>query len=264
MLVATSTAESTRRQAENVREYAETGAVSEPHWVHYQLWWYEGLAFMNLHGITESRYKGTQMQQTLGMLLDELTGRAWRQVYGNLRSGYYLESLRRLLRDALGAYVWAEFTIGFSWRAYRALDFYLKLMSKGMAAPRDDAWYLLNATLPWDQRAYISPEEWWKVSDLLAVGQREAVSEWYLELTGHALVCPAARNRMARVLGHVVGGATSQRMAEAAANNLPDLFRAAYHAGILRPARGLTFDPARSEVPVAGPSDSIIPRGSSL
>ena len=179
-----------RRQAENVREYAETGAVSEPRWVHYQLWWYEGLAFMNLRGITESRYNGTQMQQTLGMLLDELTGREWRRVYGNLRSGYYLESLRRLLRDALGAYVWAEFTIGFSWRAYRALDFYLKLMSKGMAAPRDDAWYLLNATLPWDQRAYISPEEWWKVSDLLAVGQREAVSEWYLELTGHGLVSP--------------------------------------------------------------------------
>ncbi len=78
---------------------------------------------MNWHGITAARYEGQQLpSMTLGRLLEEVFAEKglanWREQYCMINAGYFLESLRRLLREGMGAHNWVELTTGCSWKEY--------------------------------------------------------------------------------------------------------------------------------------------------
>ena len=103
----------------------------------------------------------------------------WRDRFCRIHSGYFKQSLRNLLA-ALGIQNWCEITSGFSWREYAALDAYVRIFSGGMLPPEEEAWYLLNVDVPSRDRIHPVPEDWWRYTSWLSIGQRACIDEWEL------------------------------------------------------------------------------------
>ena len=182
VIVACSNGQSTTQMKYNHEQYSNGDVILEPHWLLYDVWWFPGKAFLNFHGITDTIFQGTQLSGTLGTLLRSVLGDRMSD-YCRITSGYYKESLRRLLRDAFNAPTWAEYTVGRSMRAFYGLDFYVSVHSVGMEVPLEEAWYLLNVErMPFDRPRY-KPEDWWTCNVHVSIGQRAAVDEWVLEAT---------------------------------------------------------------------------------
>ena len=147
IILLTSTRGSTCQLARNSATALEGGIISDPHWSYFDVWWYPELVTLNFHGITDPKYAGTQLDVNFGELLTRRLGPDWRNNYTTFAVGWYLDSLRSVL-GALNAYNWAEIVIGSSWRGFRVLDFYIRMMSSGVPARIEEAWYLLQATVP--------------------------------------------------------------------------------------------------------------------
>jgi hypothetical protein len=202
ILLVQSTPESSRVSNDNQRQYDTQGVVDNPHWLYWECWWFQGMAFMNLYGITDRRHQGRRLPEKLGALIDGVLMPAWRAEYCIIRQGYFLQSLRRLLREGMSAHNWAELTCGFSLYEYRALDLYIRILSAGMPPPQEEAWYLLNTEVAPHQRQFYQPTDWWEFKHLQSYGQRPVMNEWYLEITGQVMT-PQAANRIGRVMGHL-------------------------------------------------------------
>lgn len=206
IIVAVSSAQSTNVCKENHETHAARALITDPHWLHYDVWWFPGLAQLNLNGISSSMYQGQyrcSMQELLERHFAAKGMSNWRQLYCLMHRGYFHDSFRHLLLDHFGAKNWVEYTIGRSWRAYGGLDMYIAVKSAGMEPAEEDAWYLLNATGPWQNRGIASPEDWWRYATLVSFGQRPSVSEWYLELTGAIDITSRAQRRMGIMTRHV-------------------------------------------------------------
>ena len=130
-----SASHTTLLEAEQARD---NGIVSDPHWAYYDVWWYAGLVTLNFRGITDPQYQGTKLDENFGQLLTRVFDPNWRQKYATVAGGWYTESLRTVLRG-LDAYNWVEIVAGISWEAYRGLDFYARVVSKGMPVRTEEA-----------------------------------------------------------------------------------------------------------------------------
>ena len=150
MLLAVSTALSTRVSAEKKAVNNVGGIITNPEWLYYEVWWYPGLALLNWSGITDTTYQGTELGMLLGDVLNVVCisrGMTdWKERFCCIRGGFFRESLRQLL-VSIGIQNWLEITSGFSWRGYAALDLYIRVFSGGMDPPDEEAWYLLNTEL---------------------------------------------------------------------------------------------------------------------
>ena len=69
MLIAISTAESTRIQKQNMIDHQAGRGIGRPYWHEFDLYWYVGLAFLNFSGITDSQYQGQKVTYTFGTYL---------------------------------------------------------------------------------------------------------------------------------------------------------------------------------------------------
>jgi hypothetical protein len=178
-----STYESTHKYKENCAAFQGGGIITDPHWMYYTLMWFPGLTLLNFGGLAHGRIEGRAVAMRVGELFDVLFGGpVWRQTYAVIREGYFLESIRRLIREELGAYNWLELTIGRSYIAYAALDVYVKVVSHGMPLPDEEAHFVLNTSLPWWQRTwYPRPDQWWYFQDWYSYGQRPSPAEWKVE-----------------------------------------------------------------------------------
>ena len=206
LLVALSTPRSCQVSKENQVTSERGGAITEPHWLYWEVYWYPGVALLNFVAISQSRRAERGIPHTLKDMLEDHFKRKcmphWRAIYCCMQHGYFLETLRRMLRQEFDAHNWAEFAIGYSREEYRALDCYVTIESHGMQPSEYVAWFLLNATEPPEQRHELSPEDWWVCTEYKSWDQREKLCEWYLEITG-AIMPAQQQRRMNAVLKHV-------------------------------------------------------------
>jgi hypothetical protein len=103
----------------------------------------------------------------------------------------YRQGLRNLL-PRLGIVNWCEITSGLSWRAYCALDVYVRVFSTNMPPPTVEAHYLLNNDRPVFYRHPPRAEDWWEFAVWESIGQSPVVSEWAVRDLRFQVV-PAAR-----------------------------------------------------------------------
>ena len=116
IVVSTSTAASTRRQMMNLAEHQAGMGSSFPYWLELQVWWYPHLAFLNFHGLTDPTHQGQLLPVSFGdFLQDYCTRQGFPMPREPVFGGAVLAPLRRLLRR-LGVPVWAEITVGSSYR----------------------------------------------------------------------------------------------------------------------------------------------------
>jgi hypothetical protein len=54
IIVAVSSAKSTNVCKDNHETHAARALITDPHWLHYDVWWFPGLAQLNLNGISSS------------------------------------------------------------------------------------------------------------------------------------------------------------------------------------------------------------------
>ena len=181
--------------------------IHNPYWMHLEVWWFKGLAFLNFAGVRDRQYRGQKLPGSFGDFLKVYC--AQRRVQftaGHVFGGPLLGPMRRRLRN-LGIDVWAELTVGSSFQEYRALDAYIRMFGGGIASPKQEAHYLLNTERPPRERYVLPPENWWSCTSWVSVGQKDCVAEWVLERID-ALVpvsqCDArGYHRMEVLRGHI-------------------------------------------------------------
>ena len=209
IVIAASTRESTMVMNANRDQYKEGGIITNPHWLYWKVWVCFEKNLMNFAGITDSTHHGGKdIKMSLGEYIDmTLGGPNWRSKYCIITSGYYLDSLRRLLAAEFHARMWLEMVCGRSMQAYRGLDLYMRVNVYGVPPSPADAWYLLNTDVPYDERYVPDVDKWWHYKKYECIGQREPLMEWLLEEHGisHAIAIPSATRRMSTVLRHVSG-----------------------------------------------------------
>ena len=180
LLVMVSTAESTRRSAELDAEYEASRTVTGwPAWVFFDVWDFPNLALLNFQ--IAASPGGTRLGSVYQVLnACEARGipalQQWQTLY-SLRAtdGFHrqpdgMQSLRVLITRAFSPF-WVEGTIGHSWRAYRALDLYVRVASSIEWRPRAAAHFLL--TLPNGVPGIPSAATWWDVPVITAYGQHD-------------------------------------------------------------------------------------------
>ena len=180
VLVAVSTPECSCMESEHKR-YNEAGMrIDRPSWLKYQVYWFRGLAFLNWRGMTNPAHNGTYigyLEHVLDRICVSIGMPLWRSEFCHVWHGQYRQGLRNLL-PRLGIVNWCEITSGLSWRAYRALDVYVRVFSNNMPPPTVEAHYLLNNDRPVFQRYAPNAEDWWEFAVWESIGQSEVVSEW--------------------------------------------------------------------------------------
>ena len=81
------------------------GAIHDPEWQYYDVWWYEGLCMLNFAGLADSYYRPLKLPKRFQDFLQEACMRQeianWRAQYCHISPGYYRQSLRDLFQ-ALG------------------------------------------------------------------------------------------------------------------------------------------------------------------
>lgn len=188
-VVLCSTPSSTRALSDNSGISQLGQPVTHPHWLWFSVWWFPGLVPLNVVGMQRTEFQGHCISEELGAFLDlyysqhGIRQRNWRETYVKpTRGGYYLESLRNILRDGLGIYSWVECTCGRSQWAYLGIDLYMRIHPQPVF-PTHEAHYLLNTYVPVRDRKEVDLQEWWTLYHLESVGQSEVFSEAIYEVT---------------------------------------------------------------------------------
>ena len=118
LLVLLSTPVSCSVSKQNQEAYESKEPKTDPHWLYFDVYWYPGLALLDFLGISRSVNAARGMQNRLGDMLNDHFGSKgmhnWRDKYCHCTRGYFMESLRYLLRKEFSAYNWLEFTLGYS------------------------------------------------------------------------------------------------------------------------------------------------------
>ena len=79
--------------------------------------------------------------------------------------------------------IWIEYTFGFSFRGYCAIDAYQRFFCAGVEAPTHAAHYLLNTELPVSKREFTIPDHWWTFKYWESIGQAQVPDEWVVNDT---------------------------------------------------------------------------------
>ena len=186
ILLFMSTAESSRIYVENMEQLEHEGMITNPHWLYYSVWCFKGMTLMNFADFNNPVYEGHQPFDDFGSMLQESVFSntpGWRDTFCRIAAGcFFLDSMRKVLAEGIGASTWVELTIGRSWRVYCGLDFYVSVRSTSMRPPKEEAWYILNGSRPHKSREVLGPEDWYRCQDFQAYGQREAIADWYMEI----------------------------------------------------------------------------------
>ena len=66
MIVACSTAESTRMQNQNNQEQAEGMPIRDPSFLYFNVYWFPRMAILNFVGITKAKFQGSMIADHLG------------------------------------------------------------------------------------------------------------------------------------------------------------------------------------------------------
>jgi len=170
--------------------------------MYFEVHWYEGLALFNFVGMAYGRAE--RPNAVFHAFLDEmLGGNAWRSKYCTIiAGGFFLDTLRMLLKETCGAYNWIEISAGKTYQQYRALDLYIRLSSAGMKPPKEESWFLLNCSGECKDRMEPHPENWWWYYVLVSNGQRPVMTEWFMEVFGRVMD-PTAAMRIQNMMGHL-------------------------------------------------------------
>ena len=142
----------------------------------------QDLVCLNVTGMLQTRHQGQSVGK-LGWVLDQLCATSypdWHLRHCLISAGYFAQSLRDLL-GRIGIPLWIEYTSGFSWQAYRALDLYVRPLVPGMPPPEFSCWFLLNAEGEASPRSLTNPEKWYEHEVWQCIGQRWTPDEWYIE-----------------------------------------------------------------------------------
>ncbi len=100
--------------------------IHTPAWYRYQVYRFSGLSVLNFHGVTDGRYGGTLLPDSLGEFVRrQCPERGMPYIQGPILGGHDADTLRAHLGE-LGIKVWVEITTGNSYLAYRGLDVYIK------------------------------------------------------------------------------------------------------------------------------------------
>ena len=71
MLIAMSTAETTRIMKENWNQHEEGVGITDSYWHKMELWWIPGLVFLNFSGYGNQGYPGQRLRQNFREFLEE-------------------------------------------------------------------------------------------------------------------------------------------------------------------------------------------------
>ena len=166
---------------------SSTRPVTHPGWHLFEAWYFSGLVMHNITGMTITQTGGVRLG-----LAHEVFDRAWmdksrhtrlnvnwRQMYLPRADEQYFDCLWRMLMD-LDVKYWMVYTAGLSYKAYRGLDCYIRSYARDVTEPADEAWYILNTELPWYDRAWRQPQEWYLCHNWLSYGQRPVTANWIL------------------------------------------------------------------------------------
>ena len=179
IIAACSTSETNSMQGHHS---SAVGIIHEPAWMRNLCYKYNGLALLNFEGLTDPKY--AESAQPIGYLQDLLDEYCpsvgipdWRQRYGQLRGGPYLQGLRELFRR-LEVPVFLEISSGSSRRVYAGFDVYVRTFA-GPYAPNLEARFLLyERHVRTENRRIREPWDWWLFSVWESCGQAEANFEY--------------------------------------------------------------------------------------
>ena len=209
VLVACSTAESTRIQAKNQDDLQSVGCITEPSFLFYEVWFYAGLAVLNFSGLTDPQHNPV----SIGLLGDVLHKvcmekgvRDWKKKYCMLDGGQIIQPLRRILGEVMEIRNWIEYSCGYSWHAYCGLDLYVRVVSQNQTMTLEEAWYLLNTERPPMDRYPSDPTRWYLHRNLQSYGQREGCIGLWVDRVGQINVSGKSQERMRRIHAHLAPG----------------------------------------------------------
>ena len=157
VVLAVSTAESTRVENEHHQADSEGRVFHHASWTKYEVWTYIDMNILNFSGIHSAQHQGTRIGPLDEFLDRQYASLQWRQKYLlNATGKSYRLGLRTLLAD-IGCQYWLELEFGTSYRGYRCLDAYIAIFHPRMPPPRTCAWYLLNHSTSTDWRRLYLP-----------------------------------------------------------------------------------------------------------
>ena len=170
MLFVQSTGASTGRMKAN---HSAGGSVcsGEPHWLLFSVWWYPGV-------VPFQYFFPGYVNESLGSFEDFVNtqyGDRWRSY---LREPGLYGGLRRILWELFRIPVWNEVCTGFSMRAYKCLDVYIKTVVSGTVLSGESAWWVCNCTHPAENRIDVVPEGWWTYGSWDCLGTRQDPGDW--------------------------------------------------------------------------------------
>ena len=126
-----STAESTQRMAEG---------AAEPFWYAFEAWFIPGVFLPDFWGVKhlwhDAEWLGSAQEFFHSFHIPAYLPQVGR---------WYYDTLRLSLR-AFGVDNWIELSCGYSWIAYRGLDFYLRFRNDVVGEEHLVAWYVLNTS----------------------------------------------------------------------------------------------------------------------
>ena len=188
MLVAISTAESTRVHKENALEHSAGRGIRNPHWQYLQVYFFKDLAFLNFSGMHDEQYGGYPLPVLFGEYLKQACiAKGIEYADKPVFEGPVLSPLRAMLQE-LGTPIWAEITAGSSFHEYRALDAYVRVFGMGIESAEQEAMFILNTEAAARNRRLKYPEEWWTCDSWVSKGQKWVVAEWNLKYISRAVV----------------------------------------------------------------------------
>ena len=171
--LALSTKDSTRCMKGNWEDIRRGHLITHPAWLEYEVYFFQDLVCLNVTGMLQTRHQGQSVGK-LGWVLDQLCATSypdWHLRHCLISAGYFAQSLRDLL-GRIGIPLWIEYTSGFSWQAYRALDLYVRPLVPGMPPPEFGCLFFAH-------------RGGWSISSFFDIA-RELVSTW-----GMAMYWPA-------------------------------------------------------------------------
>ena len=162
-LLFASTAKSASVYDDNVEAYEKKLIISEPHWLHFEVYWYPRMLLQNFAYL---KYAVPVKLDSLEAFMNEYAEPDWKRKYTViLNTGYFAESFRILVRHVCQPNNMLELICMRSYRIYRGLEI---LCSR--SSPSEEARYLLNDSIAVCKRVSPAPEDWWKFSTLWSYG----------------------------------------------------------------------------------------------
>ena len=181
ILLAMSTSMSTWQDKYNHNEHQLGRGIQLPHWFHFDVWWFPGMALLNFAGIQQAQFQGMKLPGNFGQFL-QATCMAQKVMFPTqiMYRGPALGPLRGLLQQ-LSVSAWLEFTVGSSYKEYRGLDAYVRIFGQHVVSAEQEAWYMLNYEAPPQERMLLAPQSWYSCLQWKSMGQKPTVCEWLLE-----------------------------------------------------------------------------------